>query len=111
MKTGLPEGYRTEAVDGGVRQHFPGGYREYQKVRGGFITHCVTDGRTVSQNELNKIFNDHVHFQDASVWNENFPFKFRQEISELKNELSLWKKAAKASAAVALLAICYKTIY
>ena len=97
MKTSLPQGYRTEEIAGGVRQHFPGGYREYQKVRCGAITHCVTD-RPVSHRDLNHIFNDYAHFHDATVWNEKFPFQLRSENEALKNELAAWKTAARVTA-------------
>lgn len=104
MKTTLPQGYRIEEIAGGIRQHFPGGYREYQNVRCGAITHCVTD-RHVTHRELNQIFNDHSHFHDGTVWNEEFPFQLRSKIDQLEKELTNWKSAAKIAGALATAAI------
>ena len=101
----LPKGYRVEEISGGCRQHFPGGYREYNKVRGGYITHTVTDGTTISHEELNKIFKNSLQFQESKLWNDGFPFKLRSRTAELEKELSAWKTAAKAGAILSLFSI------
>ena len=108
----LPEGYKVEELPGGCRQHFPGGYREFHKLRGGYITHCVTDGRVVSHEELNKIFNSHQPFQDSKFWDDGFPFRLRSRTTTLEKDLATWKTIAKVFGACAVLgasAIAYKS--
>ena len=112
MKTlNLPEGYKIEELPGGCRQHFPGGYREYHRLRGGYVTHCVTDGRAVSHEDLNNIFNSHQPFQNSKFWDDGFPFRLRDRTDQLEKDLASWKTATKVFAACALLGsivIAYK---
>jgi len=107
MKTSnLPAGYRIEEIPGGCRQHFPGGYREYHRVGGGYMTHtAVTDGRTVSHEKLNQIFQGSHPFQDSKCWNDGFPFKLRSRIIELEQELATQKKVVKGMAALAAISL------
>jgi len=109
----LPEGYRIEEISGGCRQHFPGGYREYNLVRGGYITHTVTDGRTVSHDDLNKIFKGSLQLRDSKLWDDGFPFKLRSRTTELEKELSTWKTIAKVISAVSAMSLAlllYKSL-
>lgn len=104
----LPEGYKVEELPGGCRQYFPGGFREFQKFRCGYVTTTSTDGRPIAHDELNEIFKDHCPYQEAKCWDETFPFENREKIAKLEKRLAIWKTIAKVGAAISAINIVIK---
>jgi len=101
----LPEGYSISELPGGCRQNFPGGFREYQKFRGGYATTCQTDGRPVSHENLNKIFEGSVEFQQSKIWDDGFPFKLQSQVQDLEAKLDRSQTALKVVGTISLIAL------